>query len=133
MEFNDSIESKWYFTPLGWPVEAYLVDSIFSPGDTDENGNIIMLESQPTVQIAMHELGHILLGRHDLINKKSMMYPYVKPGYIDGKITKSAFYWDDITSISRMRKLFGSSGIFNHHLERWRGRRVRESTYRRHA
>jgi len=134
MEFNDSVESKWYFTPLGWPVEAYLVDPInFSPGDTNPDGSLIMLASQPTVQIAMHELGHILFGHHDLLNPESLMYPYVKEGYINGKIDKSAFYWDDITSIPRMRELFGSSGIFSHHLERWRGRRVRESTYTRHV
>lgn len=134
MEFNDSIESKWYFTPLGWPVEAYLVDpNKFSPGDKNPDGSLKMLYSQPTVQIAMHELGHILIGRHDLINIKSLMYPIVKRGYINGKIYKSAFYWDNITSIPRMRKLFGSSGIFNHHLDRWRGRRVNESTYRRYG
>lgn len=134
MEFNDSIESKWYFTPLGWNVEAYLVDPInFSPGDTNPDGSLIMRASQPTVQIAMHELGHILFGHHDLLNPESLMYPYVKEGYINGKINKSAFYWDDITSIPRMRELFGSSDISDGHLERWRDRRVKESTYRRHV
>lgn len=133
MEFNDSPESNWYFTPLGWPVEAYLVDNKnYKKGQKDKNGNLVMLSSQPTVEISMHELGHILLGRHDVLHPESMMYPYVKPGYIGDKLNKEAFYWDNTTSIPRMTRHFGSSNIFSHHLARWRGRRIRESTYRRY-
>lgn len=133
MEFNDSPQSNWYFTPLGWPVEAYLVDPArYTKGQKDRNGKLLMLSSQPTVQIAMHELGHILIGRHDTIHRNSLMYPYVKNGYNGKKLNRDAFYWDNITSIPRLVKQFGSSNIFTHHLARWRGRRVRESTYRRY-
>lgn len=133
MEFNDSAESKWHFTPLGWHVPAYLVDSTnFKKGDIDsDTGASLTLPSQPTVQIAMHELGHILFGRHDLLHRESLMAPYVKPGYIDGKINKNAFYWDGITSIPRMKKAFGLSNILSRTLARWQARRIRESTYRR--
>lgn len=135
MEFNDSPQSNWYFTPLGWPVEAYLVDDVhYTKGQKDpRTGELVMLASQPTVEIAMHELGHMLFGRHDVIHQDSMMYPYVKQGYIGGKLNKEAFYWDNITSIPRMVQEFGSSNILTHTLARWRGRRIRESTYRRYA
>ncbi len=133
MEFNDSQESNWYFTPLGWPVEAYRVDPVsFTKGQSNpKTGKLIMLDSQPTVQIAMHELGHVLFGRHDLIHPDSLMAPFVKPGYIGGKVNSKAFFWDDVSSIPRMTKLFGSSNIITRTLARWRGRRIRESTYRR--
>ena len=133
MEFNDSPQSKWYFTPLGWPVEAYLVDPInFTKGQIDpRGGGLVTRASQPTVQIAMHELGHLLFGRHDLLHPDSLMAPFVKPGYIGGKINQKAFYWDNITSIPRMNKEFGSSDILTRTLARWRGRRIREKTYRR--
>ncbi len=134
MEFNDTKESKWYFTALGWPVEAYLVDPInFKKGDKNLDGTLIMRGSQPTVKIAMHELGHILGLRHDLINRGSMMYPSVSRSYINNKIQKKTFYWDSITSIPRLTESYGSSFMIDEHLSRWRGRRIRESTYRRHA
>ena len=133
MEFNDSIESNWHFTPLGEFVEAYHVDPAnYLPGSENNDGGPAMLESQPVISIAMHELGHILFGHHDLINENSLMYPYAQPGYIDGVINRTAFCWDDITSIPRMRALFGTSGISDSHLERWRKRRMNESTYRRY-
>ncbi len=132
MEFNDSPQSKWYFTPLGWPVEAHLVNPTqHTKGEKDSTGNLLLLNSQPTVQIAMHELGHILFGRHDLLHSDSLMAPFVKPGYIKGKINKKAFYWDSITSIPRMHDAFGSSNILTRILARWRARRIREETYRR--
>jgi len=35
IEFNDSKDSKWYFTPLGWQVPAYLVDDTnYTKGQT---------------------------------------------------------------------------------------------------
>lgn len=134
MEFNDSPQSNWYFTPLGWPVEAYLVDPVhYTKGQRHNNGNLVMLASQPTVQISMHELGHILFGRHDLLHSESLMAPYVKSGYIAGKLNKKAFYWDSVSSIPRLNEAFGKSNIFSRTLARWRGRRVRESTYKRYA
>ena len=133
IEFNDSPESNWFFTPLGWPVEAHLVDSVnFVPGQVDRNNNLIMRASQPTLQIAMHEIFHSLLGRHDLANPtESLMGPYVKPGYVGGKLQKQNFYWDTVSSIPRMVNRFDSSGIFNHHLVRWRTRRTLRKLYER--
>jgi len=134
IEFNDSLESKWYFTALGWPVPAYLVDPFhFNPGQKDSNGNLIMLDSQSSVKITMHEFGHVLGLKHDVINRYSMMYPSVSRSYINGKIQKKTFYWDDITSVPRLTESYGSSNIFQRWLERWRGRRTRESTYRRYS
>lgn len=133
IEFNDSPESKWYFTPLGWQVPAYLVDHInFKPGQKDSSGNLITRSSQSSVKITMHELGHVLGLRHDLINRFSMMYPSVSRSYIGDKIIKKSFYWDGITSTPRLTESYGSSNIITRTLDRWRGRRTRESTYRRH-
>lgn len=133
MEFNDSKESKWYFTALGWPVPAYLVDPVnFRKGQTDSKGNLITRGSQSTVKIAMHELGHILGLRHDLINRGTMMYPSISRSYREGKVIKESFYWDKVTSIPRLTESYGSSFMIDEHLSRWRGRRTRESTYRRY-
>ena len=133
MEFNDSPESKWYFTPLGWPVEAYLVDDVnYKKGQLDSKGNLLMLASQASVKICMHELGHILGLRHDLINRASMMYPSVSRSYIRNKIQKNTFYWDKITSIPRLTQSYGNANILDRLLGRWQSRRTRESTYRRY-
>ena len=133
IEFNDSPESNWFFTPLGWPVEAYRVDPVnFHKGQTDRNGNLVMRASQPTLQITMHEIFHSLLGRHDLENpRSSLMGPYVKPGYWNGILQKHNFYWDTVSSIPRMQNRFGSSGILNRHLARWRQRRILKALYQR--
>ena len=133
IEFNDSSESNWYFTALGWPVDAYLVDPThFTKGQTHRNGNLITRASQPTLQIAMHEIFHSLLGRHDLANpNESLMGPYAKPGYRGGILQKQNFYWDKVSSIPRMTDRFGSSGILNRHLSRWRQRRVLKKLYKR--
>lgn len=132
IEFNDSPQSKWYFTPLGWPVEAYLVDPVnFSPGQKDLNGQLIMRASQPTLQIGMHEIGHTIIGKHDLIHKDSMMYPYVKKGYVGNTLQKDVFYWDNVSSIPRLHGAFGSSNILTSALNRWRYRRTLESLYKR--
>lgn len=134
IEFNDSPESKWFFTPLGWRVPAYLVDNKnFFKGQTDSRGNLITRNSQPTVKITMHEFGHTVGLRHDLINKISMMYPSVSRSYNGDKIIKESFYWDNISSIPRWHERYGSSNIFQRWLDRWRGRRTRKSTYTRYA
>lgn len=133
MEFNDSLKSNHYFTPLGWPVPAYLVDPIhYHKGQTDNRGRLVMLASQPTIKIAIHELIHNLGFKHDVINKCSMMYPSVSRSYIRGKIIKPTFYLDNITTIPRLTEHYGSSHIIPQHLYRWRGRRTRESTYTRY-
>lgn len=134
MEFNDSLESKWFFTPLGWPVEAYLVDPFnFNPGQKHSNGDLIMRASQSTVKITMHELGHILGLRHDVINRLSMMYPSISRSYRADKVIKESFYWDSITSVPRLTESYGTSFMIDEHLSRWRGRRTRESTYKRYS
>jgi len=133
MEFNDAPESKWYFTALGWPVPAYLVDpKNFYKGQRDAFNRLIMRASQPTVKIGIHELCHNLGLRHDLINKASMMYPSVSRSYIGDKIIKPTFYLDNITTIPRLTESYGSSHILQRWLDRWRGRRTRASTYTRY-
>lgn len=133
MEFNDSPESKWYFTALGWSVPAYLVDPInFFKGQIDSLGKLLIRASQSVVKIGIHELCHNLGLSHDLINKISMMYPTVSRSYKGGKIIKETFYLDNITTIPRLTESYGSSHIIPQHLYRWRGRRTRESTYRRY-
>ena len=132
IEFNDSPESKWYFTPLGWSVPAYLVDNKnFFKGQTDSRGNLITRASQSSVKICMHEFGHTVGLRHDLINKISVMYPSISRSYNGDKIIKESFYWDKVSSIPRLTERYGSSNIFERILDRWRGRRTRESTYER--
>jgi len=133
IEFNDSLESKWFFTALGWPVEAYLADPFnYNPGQKDASGNLLMLKSQSLVKITMHELGHVLGLRHDLINTESMMYPSISRSYSAGEIIKESFYWDTVTSIPRLTEKYGSSHIFQRWLNRWRDRRTNESTYKRY-
>jgi len=133
MEFNDSPESKWYFTALGWSVPAYLVDPInFFKGQKDSLGRLIMRASQSAVKIGIHEICHIFGLSHDLINKASMMYPSVSRSYVGNKIIKETFYLDNITTIPRLTESYGSSNILPQHLYRWRGRRTRESTYTRY-
>lgn len=134
IEFNDSEASKWYFTPLGWPVAAYKVDPVnFFPGQRDSNGDLIMRGSQPMVEITMHEVGHSLVGRHDTIHPESMMFPFVKPGYVNGKLREQSFWWDDITSIPRLQEQFGlpARGFRMHWLNRWRYRRTLRHIYER--
>jgi len=135
MEFNDSPESKWFFTPLGWPVPAYRVDNVnYHKGQTDpRTGKLVMLASQPTVKIVMHEFGHVLGLRHDLIHKDSMMFPSVSRTYKNNKVIKKIFYWDSVSSIPRLTQDYGTAGILARIMDRWRSRRVRESTYKRYA
>lgn len=134
IEFNDSPDSKFYFTPLGWPVPAYLVDNVnFKKGDLDPGGNILTRMSQSTVKIAMHEFGHVLGLKHDIIHRASMMYPSISLSYHKYKIQKQTFYWDSETSIPRLTQRYGSSYIWSRWLDRWRGRRTRKSTYMRYA
>ncbi len=135
MEFNDSVQSKWYFTPLGWNVPAYLVDptNYFKRQKDPRTGKLLMLASQPTTKITIHELCHILGLRHDTVNRASMMYHSVSRSYIGGKIIKKSFHLDKVSTISRLTGRYGTSGIIDRMLGRWQGRRTRESTYRRYA
>ncbi len=50
---------------------AYKVDGInYSKGQVNHQGGLIMLNSQPLVKIAKHELGHIMGIGNDIINKQ---------------------------------------------------------------
>lgn len=132
MEFNDSKESKWYFTPLGWPVPAYLIDPVnFFKGQTNSDGSLVIRASQPTVKITIHELCHNLGLRHDTVNRASTMYPSVSRSYLRGEIIKESFNIDKISTAPRLHDRYGNSGIIERLLNRWQGRRTRESTYTR--
>lgn len=132
IEFNDSPQSNWYFTPLGWNVPGYLVDpKHFHEGQQDTRGGLLMRASQPTVGIGMHELRHSFGGRHDLEDSTSLMHPYAQKGYIDGKLNKKAFQWTS-KDIHWWETYYGKSHILSRHLNRWRALRVSESRYRRY-
>ena len=101
----------------------------FNPGIKDNNGKLVMLYSQPLVKITMHALGHVLGLHHDMINKISLMYPSVSRSYINDKIQKNTFYWDDITSVPKLTESYGTSNIITRTIDRWMGKRTRKSTY----
>lgn len=132
MEFNDSVNSKYHFTPLGEPLEANLIDpNNYTPGQKDAiSGNLIKLKTQPALHIGMHEIGHLLGLRHDLNETNAIMYPYVQKGYINGKVNKNAFTWQK-SDVKRLEKYFGKSNILPSRLRRWQARRVMQSIYNR--
>lgn len=133
VEFNDSLESSHNFSPLGWPLEAYLIDPVhFKPGDKNSRGELRTLSTQPTLSILMHEIGHTFIGAHDKAHTESMMYPYVKSGYLGDKIQKNTFWWDDVTSIPRFQKAYGKPSRWSiNRLNRWRNYRTVRSIYER--
>jgi len=132
MEFNDSPNSKSYFTPLGWPVPAYLVDNVnFKPGDKNSNGTLIMRASQPTTEITMHEFGHVAGLQHDLIHQNALMYPYVHNGYIGDEVNKQAFEWQ-LADVERWHFHYEDPGISQSELFRWRDYRTLRTLYERY-
>lgn len=136
IQFNDSPESNHYFTPLGWQVPAYLVDLVhYSKGQKDTNGKLITLASQPLLEIGMHEIKHGLGFRHNLNEPSSLMYPYVKPGWVGtlphGHVIKSSFIWTD-SDIQRLVDGYDRRWLPIHHLNRWRSRRVNSKIYTRY-
>lgn len=132
IEFNDSPEAKYYFTPLGWPVPAYLVDPInFKKGDKNPNGTPIMRASQPLLQIAMHEIRHATGERHDIIDPKSIMAPYTKKGWINNNVIPESFQWTN-KDISLLEEDFGRRNLLIRHLYRWRSRKINRSLYERY-
>lgn len=130
VEFNDSPESRYYFTPLGWPVEAYLVDNVhFTPGQKDSAGKLIMRATQPSVEIGMHEIYHSFGFRHDTIHPESLMQPYVKQGYVGDKINSKAFIWPDV-DVQRFQGSYGIGDISQEDLTRWDNYRITPTIYK---
>lgn len=124
IEFNDK---NHFFTPLGKPTSAYLVDRVNYP---DPN-TPIMLRTQPLLQIGMHEVYHSHGARHDLVNPNSLMAPYVKPGYgRDDKVIKENFVWHS-RDIQRLQEFEGKRFFPIRWLNYFRLRRVKESEYYR--
>jgi len=134
IEFNDSPESKFYFTPLGQPVPAYLVDPInFKKGQTHSNGNLVMRASQPLLEILMHELRHATGERHYLLDEPSLMAPTVKRGWDSrtNKVIPTSFQWSNM-DIKLLEEDFGTTNILMRHLNRWRSRRISKKMYDRY-
>jgi len=100
------------FTILGWPVRML-------------NGNA--RRSQPFMEIDMHETGHTFGLRHDLIEKASMMFPYVAPGYrfegTEWKVVKDSFAWIK-KDRDRWHQGYGSGGVSERHRIRWHNWRI---------
>ena len=132
MEFNDSPESKYYFTPLGHPVEAYLVDSEhYKPGERWPDGRFKLLASISATHVGMHEFGHILGLPHDLLHQESIMAPYAKRGHFGlNRVNKNAFEWQ-ANDVARLESRYGKSGIPTRWLRRWQARRVMRQIYER--
>lgn len=132
MEFNDSPESKHYFTPFGDALEAYIIDPInYDPGEKWSNGNLKTLRTQPLLEIGMHELKHNHGYRHNLNEESSLMYPYVKKGWkqvrdergiLRDVVDPAAFTWTE-SDIKRWEEGYGRR--FFPWLGRMRARRLR--------
>lgn len=133
IQWNDSLEAGHYFTPLGWDVPAHLVDPVnHYPGEVDADGKLVMKPTQPAVHIQMHEIGHNLIGRHDILNWESTMYPTAKRGYLNGRLRKETFWWDAKTSIPRFQSQFGFPPVWSwDRLARWRAYRTLRHIYER--
>ena len=134
VQFNDSPESKWYFTPLGWPVEAYLVDGVnFKKGDRNKDGSLVTRASQPALQIGMHEVRHATGERHDTVDPNSLMAPYVKRGwnYLKDEVIPESFQWTD-KDIALLEEDFGKRNFLMRHLNRRRARRIYRGLYERY-
>ncbi len=131
MEFNDSPESNWHFTPLGWNVESYLFNrDPVGEGSRECSGALFVRGSIPTVHVAMHELGHVLGLVHDNRSGDSIMFQSLQGHYAPGcKLIKKRFAWDTISSIPRLTNRYGPSGIEQRHLDNFLTRRTMSSTY----
>lgn len=133
IEFNDSPESKHMFTPFGDLLEAYLVDDVnYHKGEKNLNGTLKMLGTQPLLEITMHEFKHVKGYRHNLNEQSSLMYPYVKKGYLpDGTINKGAFTWTE-SDMKRWEEGYGRRSFpWLRHMRarRLRGRRIEGIPY----
>ena len=135
MEWNDSPESRHYFTPFGDPLPAYLVDGKnYHEGEQSPDGNLKTLATQPMLSIGMHELKHNMGYRHNCLDKNSLMYPYVRKGYesvydyntkkITYTVNPAAFIWTD-SDIQRWHEGYGKRNIARRWLDYFRARRLR--------
>ena len=90
-QWNDN----FFFTPYGEPLPAHLVDPEnypeFDPGNP-------MLATMPLLHVGMHEMKHMMGYRHDLNSPESILYPWAKQGWRNGKPNPAAYIWtsDDI-------------------------------------
>jgi hypothetical protein len=130
MEWNDN----HFFTPFGDTLPAHLVDpDHYTEGEKNADGSIKVLDSQPLLQIGMHELKHNHGYRHNLLEKTSLMYPFVKKGVVtaiinntevQNNIIPSAFKWSD-SDLNRWEEGYGRRQLGLGWLNRFRARRVR--------
>jgi hypothetical protein len=129
MEWNDN----HFFTPFGDTLPAYLIDpDHFTQGETWSNGNVKTLATQPLLEIGMHELKHNHGYRHNLLEKTSLLYPFVKRGVqtiingleIENKIIPSSFQWTS-SDLKRWEDGYGRRQLGLGWLNRFRARRVR--------
>ena len=128
-----------FFTPFGDALPAYLVDhEHYTEGETTSIGELKVLATQPMLQINMHEKTHGHGFYHDENSRESLMYPYVKPGYITrrrfytygtntkGTVNKKAFINtpDDVLRLTDDGG-YGKRNILLRRLNQLRARRVR--------
>lgn len=130
MQWNDN----WYFTPYGDRMPAHLVQPTkYTEGQKDSNGNLIMLPTESMLHIGMHEFGHTFGFNHDKLDPDSIMYPYAKTGYLNGKINEKAFKWTD-KDVAWWHKKYGARSLTKARLifaeRRLRGRFVAGIPYR---
>ena len=120
IEFNDN----FFFTPFGDPLPAYLVDPVHYTKDSKKpDGTPMILGTEPFLQILMHEICHAMGYRHDENSPESMMYPYMKKGYIDGEVNPAAFIWTE-DDIKRWEAGYGRRSFDSTMLDRLRTRRL---------
>ncbi len=112
-QYNDK---SHIFTPYGWPIRT-------------PDGRL--LNTQPLVEIDMHESMHTFGYRHDLVDPNSLLYPYVKPGYIlEGTqyvLNRSSFVWHE-RDVHRWHDGYGASNLSNWLLNRWQNYRINKLT-----
>lgn len=126
-----------HFTPFGDHLPAHLVDKVnYTEGQTDNNGNLVRLPTQPMLHINMHEKKHGFGYYHDENSPESIMYPFAKRGYIvsrtsDGKlnyaVNTKAFMWTNDDQ-KRLTDIYGKRNILMRRLNQLRLRRVRGRT-----
>jgi hypothetical protein len=122
-----------FFTPFGDSLPAWMVDSDnYTEGEKFANGNIKTLPTQPMLQIGMHELDHNMGFRHDLLDKSSLLYPFVKPGvtkYVNGDSVHNLINEENFKrtekDLQRYEAKYGRRNIALRWFRHMRARRVR--------
>jgi len=120
IQFNDN----YYFTPLGKPTSAHLVD----PTNYPDINTIVKLQTQPTLEIGMHEIKHSHGYRHDLLRQDSLLYPFVKPGYLNGEVNPEAFMWID-TDVDRWQEGYEARSLRPFWINYFQQRRIKGLDY----